>query len=303
MAHVNVPDDEPPQHAPAPQEAGADKAAEETEGIEFPKSRFGRWWPIFFGCRVLLTGIISGGINAGIAVAYYKGEHDVKVWPLPHTLAGDAAVTIFIQCLIGWNLDGMLAFGDFQHRMMPPFPRVAALLRPWAVGRFFLNHSLQMLRGARDMDPEGRHPRTWRLRRFIGNVIRSLMLAVVIFGPLWGTLVGIAAGIWGRGDVSDTPGPQIFKGMEGLSLGIIGSSAVVMLVGAQCAEHGDGVNPHPATEAAKKGGCSCGSTFGDAENGGCPQCRAPDAESRRTDEADNSSASSGASTEPAMLSS
>ena len=93
------------------------------------------------------------------------------------------------------------------------------------------------------MDPEGKYPRTWRLRRFAGNIIRALMLGVALFVPVWGISVGIAVGVWGRSNINDTPGPQIFKGLEGLVLSICVSLVVLPLVGAQCAEHGDGVNP------------------------------------------------------------
>ena len=97
-----------------------------------PRLVFGRWWPIFFVVRILVGGIIAGGANAGLAVAYYKGEKNIKVWPFPRTLAGDAALTVFLLSLIGWLLDGMLAFRDFQKGLLPPFPKVAALPLPAA---------------------------------------------------------------------------------------------------------------------------------------------------------------------------
>ncbi|RKP02705.1 hypothetical protein CXG81DRAFT_17674 [Caulochytrium protostelioides] len=148
----------------------------------------GQYWPVYFVIRCLVSGVISAGVNTGVAFAMYQGQTDIRLWFFPNVIAGDAAVTVFIQSLIGWNLDGALTFGDVQNGILPVLPGVARWMEKYRITRFYLNHSLQQFKGARDFDPAHRHPRTWRLRRLAGNIFRALLIGAILFPPFWGLL-------------------------------------------------------------------------------------------------------------------
>jgi hypothetical protein len=163
--------------------------------------------------------ILDGGINFGLATAMYKNTKDpVALWPLPNTLAGDAAVTIIIQQVLTWILDRFAVGGDLDKGMVAPLrmPKNASGVVRWFVG---LN-SVEVHTTLSD--------KIKYLIRFHGPRIAVLVVATFIL--YWPITIGILSGlkIHGvgkdysglNGDFNPWPLPEIFKGVYGFALGM-----------------------------------------------------------------------------------
>ncbi|KAF9280146.1 hypothetical protein BGZ68_007470 [Mortierella alpina] len=163
--------------------------------------------------------ILDGAINFGLATAMYKNTKDpVTLWPLPNTLAGDAAVTIIIQQALTWILDRLAVGGDLKKGLVAPLrmPKNANAIIRWFVGleevcvyKTFKERSAYYV-------------------RFHGK--RIAVLVVVTFILYWPITIGILSGlrIHGigkdfserNGDFNIWPMPEIFKGVYGFALGM-----------------------------------------------------------------------------------
>ncbi|KAG0266535.1 hypothetical protein BG011_002025 [Mortierella polycephala] len=163
--------------------------------------------------------ILDGGINFGLATAMYKGTSDpIFLWPLPNTLAGDAAVTIIIQQALTWILDRLAVKGDLNKGMVAPLrmPKDASGLVRWFVG---LEHV-----GVYKTTGE----KIGYYLNFHGKRIAVLILAT--FLVYWPITIGILSGlkIHGvgkdhsdlEGDFNVWPFPEIFKGVYGFAVGM-----------------------------------------------------------------------------------
>ncbi|KAI8357524.1 hypothetical protein B0O80DRAFT_485522 [Mortierella sp. GBAus27b] len=162
--------------------------------------------------------ILDGGINFGLATAMYKNTKDpVALWPLPNTLAGDAAVTIIIQQILTWILDRFAVGGDLDKGLVAPLrmPKNASGVVRWFVG---LN-SVEVHTTLSD--------KIKYYIRFHGPRIAVLVVATFIL--YWPITIGILSGlkIHGvgkdysslNGDFNVWPLPEIFKGVYGFALG------------------------------------------------------------------------------------
>ncbi|KAG9323909.1 hypothetical protein KVV02_006275 [Mortierella alpina] len=163
--------------------------------------------------------ILDGAINFGLATAMYKNTKDpVTLWPLPNTLAGDAAVTIIIQQTLTWILDRLAVGGDLKKGLVAPLrmPKNANAITRWFVGL-----------------EEVRVYKTFKERlayyfRYHGK--RIAVLVVVTFILYWPITIGILSGLKihgiGKdhshrgGDFNVWPMPEIFKGVYGFALGM-----------------------------------------------------------------------------------
>ncbi|KAF9584946.1 hypothetical protein BGW38_004561 [Lunasporangiospora selenospora] len=164
--------------------------------------------------------ILDGGINFGIATAMYKNTKDpVNLWPLPNTLAGDAAVTIIIQQALTWILDRLAVKGDLKKGMVAPLrmPRNANAVLRWFVGLDQVQSTHKSF-GAR----------LTYYARFHGPRMAALIFAT--FCIYWPITIGILSGVKihgiGKdysglgGDFNLWPLPQIFKGVFGFAVGM-----------------------------------------------------------------------------------
>ncbi|KAK3825223.1 MAG: hypothetical protein J3Q66DRAFT_102436 [Benniella sp.] len=163
--------------------------------------------------------ILDGGINFGLATAMYKKAKDpVALWPLPNTLAGDAAVTIIIQQALTWILDRFAVNGDLNKGLVAPLrmPKNASAVVQWFVG---LNHI------------EVHTTLSGKIKynlRFHGTRIAVLILATFVL--YWPITIGILSGLKihgvGKdhsdlgGDFNTWPLPEIFKGVYGFAVGM-----------------------------------------------------------------------------------
>ncbi|KAI1317200.1 hypothetical protein EDD11_008892 [Mortierella claussenii] len=167
--------------------------------------------------------LLDGGINFGLATAMYKRTSDpISLWPLPNTLAGDAAVTIIIQQALTWILDRLAVSGDLNKGMVAPLrmPKNASRIVRWFVG---LDHVATATTPRRTFAEKLAY-----YVRFHGSRIAALVLATFIL--YWPITIGILSGLKIHGvgkDYSDLGGdfnvwpmPEIFKGVYGFALGL-----------------------------------------------------------------------------------
>ncbi|KAF9962361.1 hypothetical protein BGZ65_009303, partial [Modicella reniformis] len=163
--------------------------------------------------------ILDGGINFGLATAMYKNtKHPVALWPLPNTLAGEAAVTIILQQTLTWFLDRLAVSGDLNKGMVAPLrmPKNANGIVRWFVG---LNHIEK---------PITLSDKIKYTIRFHGSRIAVIILATFVL--YWPITIGILSELKIHGigkDYSDLGGdfniwpfPEIFKGVYGFAVGM-----------------------------------------------------------------------------------
>ncbi|PHH78975.1 hypothetical protein CDD80_5916 [Ophiocordyceps camponoti-rufipedis] len=169
--------------------------------------------------------ILSGGINFAIAYGLYKNTKDpVRLFQLPNTLAGDGAVTIFVQCLITWLIETMLVTYDVNHGSVRTIgwirePRNRLL-------RSFFLLPVDPLLGAPP-------PTFFGFTPIIQFIIRGLLFGVASFFLFWPICVGILAGIGERrpdGDYyyDNVWTPQVYKLLLGGLLGLVTGPPMAM---------------------------------------------------------------------------
>ncbi|CAK7231175.1 hypothetical protein SBRCBS47491_007841 [Sporothrix bragantina] len=174
-----------------------------------------------FGIDGLGAFVLSGGINFAIAYAMYKTidteKSPIRVFQFPNTLAGDATVTIFIQCVITWFIELVLVNRDLRSGHIQP---IGFLREPKnALLRWFLlldrrpttaatptegatsNDDLRRPLSA-PHDPENCHCEQHSEQYEIGSwkhwfvflvsqLIRALMVGVLMWFLMWGPSIGI----------------------------------------------------------------------------------------------------------------
>lgn len=190
---------------------------------------------------------ISGGINFGIAygkssrtsagiadeiprkktqandlAAMYAHANTSKVqirlFMMPSTLAGDAAVTIFVQVIVTWFVELLLVWLDLRQHSIQPIGFFGEPVRPWK--RWLL---LLPREPSQPLTPPMRLLRS--VFGVLGQALRAFFLAIPAFLLLWPISVGALCGV-GRKSGSDyvfnqTWAPQIFKLILGAVLGLL----------------------------------------------------------------------------------
>eukprot|EP01117_Protostelium_nocturnum_P003472 TRINITY_DN1451_c0_g1_i1.p1 TRINITY_DN1451_c0_g1~~TRINITY_DN1451_c0_g1_i1.p1 ORF type:complete len:250 (-),score=103.74 TRINITY_DN1451_c0_g1_i1:108-857(-) len=167
--------------------------------------------------KVIGAAILNGAINFGIAAAMYSNVYPVQVWKFPNTLAGDAAVTVFVQGILTWILDGMLTSKDVRTNAKPF--RISPLRPPrWiregpAPIQWFFGANLDLLERGIGAGERG--------RRFFGSFVRSIIYCIPVFLISWPIGVGILAGTAGDdGIVRGFPTAAFFKLAFGGGMGL-----------------------------------------------------------------------------------
>ncbi|KAG0085175.1 hypothetical protein BGZ93_008681 [Podila epicladia] len=163
--------------------------------------------------------ILDFGFNFGLATAMYKSANEgIYLWPLPKTLAGDAAVTIIIQQLLTWFLDRLAVRGDLSKGLVAPLrmPKDAGRIIRWFVG----------------LDHVGVHKSFGdKVGHFFGfHIKRIAVLCVATFVLFWPITVGVLTvlknhGIGAdhghhNGDFNRWPFPELYKGIYGAAVGM-----------------------------------------------------------------------------------
>jgi hypothetical protein len=165
---------------------------------------------------------ISAGANFAIAYAMYTTQDTsskpIRLFQLPNTLAGDAAITTVVQCVLTWFVETALVRYDLRNRSVQPIgsfgpePR-----RPWLRRFFFLDEA------ARNASP---------LASVGQGALRGLIATVLGFVLLWPVAVGAltAFGEPSGGDYvyPDRWTPQFFKFIYGGLLGLLTTPLMAM---------------------------------------------------------------------------
>ncbi|CAK7262599.1 hypothetical protein SEPCBS119000_000041 [Sporothrix epigloea] len=168
--------------------------------------------------------LLSGGINFAIGYAMYKtidtDKSPIRVFEFPNTLAGDATVTVFIQCIMTWFIELVLVNRDLRSGHIQPIGFIRepqnALLR-WflLLDRRPVSYSAQDLpTGGTTSDSDLRRPLSsphdpencaceqhreqyeigsWKhwAAFLVSQLIRALMVGVLMWMLMWGPSIGI----------------------------------------------------------------------------------------------------------------
>ncbi|KAI1125568.1 hypothetical protein F5Y10DRAFT_227652 [Nemania abortiva] len=188
---------------------------------------------------VILHGIgsalISGGINFAIAYALYhdKGTNDspIRLFQFPNTLAGDTAVTIFVQFLITWMVECHFVNWDLRKGVIQPIGFIREPRRKFIRWFMFLDRHVEA--------HEASSLKHW-LAFLLSQVIRSLVVVAATFVVIWGACVGFLT-LVGKHHGEDwdwyyTPlwTPELFKLIQGAALGLFFTPPMAMLWLVRC---------------------------------------------------------------------
>ncbi|KAI0438183.1 hypothetical protein F4803DRAFT_111704 [Xylaria telfairii] len=189
-----------------------------------------------FGIDGIGSAILAGLINFAIAYALYhdKGTEDspIRLFQFPNTVAGDAAVTIFIQFVTTWVVQAFLVNYDLKRGGVQP---IGFLPEPqWKYFRWFMCLDRQ------EQTDEVRSVMHW-LRFLFSQVIRSLILAAIFFPFIFGASVGFLT-LVGRHQRTDDWdwyfksrwAPEIFKLVQGAVLGLLFTPPTAIFWLAKC---------------------------------------------------------------------
>ncbi|EJT98226.1 hypothetical protein DACRYDRAFT_83971, partial [Dacryopinax primogenitus] len=81
-----------------------------------------RQWLYLLIPQTLGAAIIDAGANFGIAYGMYHRQTLIEVWPIQHnTIAGDMAVTTFIQGILSFFIVSGLVHSDMRNGLIQPF--------------------------------------------------------------------------------------------------------------------------------------------------------------------------------------
>ncbi|KAL2759322.1 hypothetical protein ACRALDRAFT_2084627, partial [Sodiomyces alcalophilus JCM 7366] len=175
---------------------------------------------------------ISAAINFAIAYAMYTTQdlsrNPIRLFQLPNTLAGDAAVTIIIQCIITWLIERAFVTHDLRKRSIMPIGFVAEPKRPFL--RWFMLLDDNKTRN----DADNNNERRWNkmsttltsAARFIATqaprVIAFILVSFVLCWPISvGALTAVGKKSGGDWVFNDRWAPQVFKAVLGGVLALL----------------------------------------------------------------------------------
>lgn len=153
----------------------------------------------------------------------------IRLWQFPNTLAGDAAVTVFVQCILTWFVEMALVSYDLSKRSVQPIGFV-----PEPTGRWLRWLCLlPVIEELPQHNSTGAKPRgCCSALPALQQLLRGFMLSVVAFVLLWPAAVGIltAFGEKQGGDrlFEDRWTPQFFKFALGGLLGLLTTPLMAM---------------------------------------------------------------------------
>lgn len=152
-------------------------------------------------------------------------KNPIRLWQFPNTLAGDAAVTVFVQCILTWFVEMALVAHDLSQRSVQPIGFIAEPNRASLRWLCLLSPSTV----ASESQPRARG---FSFAAVFNQVFRGFLLAVVAFLVLWPVAVGVltAFGEKQGGDwvYSDRWTPQFFKFALGGLLGLFTTPLMAM---------------------------------------------------------------------------
>ncbi|GAA5909521.1 hypothetical protein JCM8208_006550 [Rhodotorula glutinis] len=205
------------------------------------------WKQILYivGPQMIGAACIDGGANFGVACAMYrtiKPQDTITMWDIRHnTIAGDVAVTVFIQGILTFVIASGMVHVDMRHGGMAAFPY------PWPDTQF------AVVKGADPDAATSRRSKLWRtfhqrhglgrglhffsgshvndifdssltLRQFgerlFWSVWKGSVLSALFFLVWWPITIAIIAPIWGGRNMAHTWTPEGIKAVFGFTLGL-----------------------------------------------------------------------------------
>ncbi|KAJ4423198.1 hypothetical protein N0V82_002192 [Gnomoniopsis sp. IMI 355080] len=197
-----------------------------------------------FGSHGIGAMIISGGINFAIAYAMYTTTDDpVRLFELPNTLVGDAAVTVIMQTIMTWLIEMLVVNRDLRKGNIQPIgfitepgadnPSPSRLTR--AVRWFLLLDLSKKLRKRRQSIKR-------KLLYLFAQVVRAFAVSVVcfaiVFGPTVGILIALGVKDGGDWDYASRWLPEGFKGVLGGVLALMTTPFFAMFWMTKCGWNG-----------------------------------------------------------------
>lgn len=148
-------------------------------------------------------------------------RNPIRLFQLPNTLAGDAAVTIVVQCVLTWFVEWFLVAHDLSNRSVQPIGFVSEPASPLLRWFFLLPDGAGGRRGS--------HAAV----RVAHQALRGFALCVPAFALLWPVGVGALAALGepaGGRDYTfqDRWTPQLFKLVLGGALGLLTTPLMAM---------------------------------------------------------------------------
>ncbi|RFU74609.1 hypothetical protein TARUN_7623 [Trichoderma arundinaceum] len=188
-------------------------------GVNFAIA-YGKQYPV----SLALNTYIANHNRAAMYTTQDTVKRPIRLWQLPNTLAGDAAVTIIVQCIITWFVELFILRYDLRQHSVQPIGFIPQPIHPWLRLFFFL---------PRDSTAEPRkEPRPWSFLELIQQALRGFSFAVVSFLLLWPIFMGVLTA-FGRKEGADYVYhdkwlPQVFKLILGGVLGLLTTPLMAM---------------------------------------------------------------------------
>ncbi|KAF4972488.1 hypothetical protein FSARC_960 [Fusarium sarcochroum] len=213
-------------------DAGQNEDEDDGEGRLKPSLQFtGHQLFYVFGLDGFGAMILSGGVNFALAYVMYTTQdttkNPIRLFQLPNTLSGDAAVTIIIQYILTWFVEMGLVSYDLGKRSVQPVGFIPQPTHRWLRWLFFLPPPSDP--SDSEVESEKEPPKQSKIASFVTTVVqgalRGFMLAVVGFFLLWPLSVGLLTVVGEKdgGDwrYQDRWVPQAFKAILGGVLGLL----------------------------------------------------------------------------------
>ncbi|CEI66076.1 hypothetical protein FVEN_g4513 [Fusarium venenatum] len=205
---------------------------EQEEGRMRPSLNFtGHQLFYVFGLDGVGAMLLSGGVNFALAYPMYTTQDTIKnpirLFQLPNTLSGDAAVTIIIQCILTWFVEMGLVSYDLSKRSVQPVGFIPEPSQPWMRWLFFLPPSdpSDSENQSEKVQPLNDPNTASVFNTIVQGALRGFIFAVAGFILLWPLSVGILTTLGERdgGDwrYDDHWTPQAFKAILGAVLSLL----------------------------------------------------------------------------------
>lgn len=223
---------------------------------------YGQWWYLVFA-QSFIAAIISGSINFGVAVALYRQQSDVRIWPFDkHTLAGDMGVTVIIQQIVSFIITSSLVHHDLYagpigplRRPWPPLLHLPSTPSPegsWLGVRMPEDVSTPLYMGR--AEGKGAMSRRWwwfvravltgserndllaagiswrqRLERLVWTAAQGFFLCVLTFWWFWSIAIAIVAPIYEHDNLAGGWVPEITKLLYGAIMSLLTNPIMALM--------------------------------------------------------------------------
>ncbi|KAI1122472.1 hypothetical protein F5Y10DRAFT_253988 [Nemania abortiva] len=161
----------------------------------------------------LVSGLLGGGINFGIAYSTYRMMDAVRLFALPNSLAADAGFTLLAQFIITWIIECFVVNYHLRKGLVPPIGFLREPKNRFMRWYFYLDHE-------QPQELKGFMP--W-LGLILSNTLRSLILLAAFFPVTFGASIGflvLAGTRKGEDWYFDVVwAPQVFKLIFGIVVG------------------------------------------------------------------------------------